>query len=563
MKITIRKKMLTGFISILVLLVMISIVSIISLNSVENKYSAMFDQEVKKMNLATELEITQKDLATAVLEFVMFGSEDSITKMDEEIAIGTEQAKELTALLTDKESIKLLEVLRENTLLLFESNNKIIEEKKNNSPFEQYAAQSTQYNTEVLSVLAQLKDIQETSLEEKRDELEAEQADISLMIIIIAILSIIISIVLTIIISRNISKPVQKITESLEEVSKGNLGIARVVIKNKDEVGAMATSFNKMVVDIKNIINNVQDSSIQLAANAEELTASTEESLAAAQQVSSTAEQQMVTSEQQTSLMGTSAHLLSELNDGVGHIEADNEEMLQATQDVKNLVSKGSSVLSNVASQMDMLNHTFAETTEHMKKMEQHSNEIQVITSLITEISEQTNLLALNAAIEAARAGEYGKGFAVVAEEVRKLAEQSKNSATEITSMVQLIQSASTDAVQAVSTGGEKIEEGLSNTNESLSVFEEIEASVDEVVKKVESVSSSIIQVKARSEKVNENSQEVQSLASIVASSAKETSASSEEQLAVNEEITTNAQYLANLAEKLQAEVSVFKTNSN
>ncbi|WP_026908146.1 methyl-accepting chemotaxis protein [Paucisalibacillus globulus] len=560
MKITIRKKMLFGFISILVLLVIIGTVSIISLNSVGNKYSLMFDQELKKMNLATDLEVTQKDLATAVLEFVMFGSEESITKMDEEIALGTEQAKELIELTTDEESKKLLEVLRENTLLLFESNNKIIDLRKNNLPFEQHAAQSTEYNSEVLSVLSQLKDIQQTSLDDKRSELESAQTGIMLMIAIISTLSIIVSIILTITISRNISKPVQKITESLEEVSKGNLEIAHVNIKNRDEVGTMAVSFNKMVTDIKNIINSVQDSSIQLAANAEELTASTEESLASAQAVSSAAEQQMVSSEKQTHLMNTSVQLMTELNDGVYQIENDNEEMLNATHDVKKLVSKGSSVLSNVATQMDTLNSTFTETTGLMRKMEEHSNEIQMITSLITEISEQTNLLALNAAIEAARAGEYGKGFAVVAEEVRKLAEQSKNSATEIASMVHLIQTASTDAVKAVSTGGERIEEGLLKTNESLSVFNDIEASVVDVVKKVESVSSSIIQVKEKAENVSENAMEVQSLASIVASSANETSASSEEQLAVNEEITSNAQYLANLAEKLQAEVNVFKT---
>ncbi|MBP2243264.1 methyl-accepting chemotaxis protein [Cytobacillus eiseniae] len=556
---TIRKKMLSGYIVILALLVMISIFSILSINYVVDNYSSIIDQEVEKMDLATELEITQKDLATAVLEYVMFGKDDAIARMDEEIETGTNQARKLTELLSDKESKQLLEQLRENTLLLFESNNKIIELKKENLPFEKYAAQSTKYNEEVLSVLSQLKEIQQTSLENERNDLHSTQSNAMWFIIIIAFISIVVSIILATIISRNISKPIQKITVSLEEVSKGNLGIEQVNIRNKDEVGAMATSFNKMITDVRNIINNVQDSSMQLAANAEELTASTEESLASAQVVSSSAEQQMASSEQQTNLMITNVQLMTELNEGVQQIASDNEEMLHATDDMKQLVTKGASVLSNVATQMDTLNGTFTETTELMKKMEKHSHEIQLITSLITEISEQTNLLALNAAIEAARAGEYGKGFAVVADEVRKLAEQSKKSATEIVEMVYIIQSASTDAVKAVSEGGEKIAEGRAKTNESLLVFNDIEVSVEDVVMKVESVSTSIMQMKEKVETVNENAEEVQSLAAIVADSANETSAATEEQLAVNEEISTNAQALANLAEQLQAEVSVFK----
>ena len=134
---------------------------------------------------------------------------------------------------------------------------------------------------------------------------------------------------------------------------------------------------------------------------------------------------------------------MTELLQEVGQISVSNEEMLHATDGVRNLVTKGSAVVLNVATQMDTIHTTFKETTEIMNNMAKHSDEIQNITSMITDISEQTNLLALNAAIEAARAGEYGKGFAVVAEEVRKLAEQSKNSASEIDSMVQVIQSAS------------------------------------------------------------------------------------------------------------------------
>ena len=310
---------------------------------------------------------------------------------------------------------------------------------------------------------------------------------------------------------------------------------------------------------LRQIVSNVRDSSMQLAANAEELSASSEESLASSQMVAKSAEEQMATSEQQVHHMDASVNSMGELSQGIGQISVNNEEMLHAAEDVTKLVKKGSDVVSDVAGQMNTIHTTFKDTTVIMQNMAKHSDEIQAVTALITDISEQTNLLALNAAIEAARAGEYGKGFAVVAEEVRKLAEQSKNSASEIEKMVEMIQTASGDAVKAITVGGDKVEDGLAKTNESLHVFTEIESAVGVVGAKIESVSAAIEQIQAMAESVSEGALEVQRLATHAADGANDTSAATEEQLAANEEITSNAQVLADLAEVLQNNVSHFK----
>ena len=559
MKLTISKKLWFGFSAVLLLLVLISVLSILASSIITDKYQSLLDNNVKKVELVGEIEIIQKDMATAVLEFVMFGKEDAIGKFDEEIINGSAAAKTLIESVKDEKSLKLLEDLRTQTVALFESNNKIISSKKSNQPFEQYASQSTELNDEVLAILAELKQIQIKDMEQTRAELDQYQATSNKFVIIITILSIVIALILSYFISKGIAKPIQRVTAGLEEIANGNLLVEPIKIKNKDEVGVMATTFNKMSSDLQRIVSSVRDSSMQLAANAEELSASSEESLASSQMVAKSAEGQMVASEEQVKHLESSVNSMMELQQGVGQISKSNKEMLQATDGVKNLVTKGSSVVTDVATQMDTIHTTFNETTEIMKNMAKHSDEIQSITALITDISEQTNLLALNAAIEAARAGEYGKGFAVVAEEVRKLAEQSKNSASEIESMVQLIQSASGDALKAITTGGGKVEEGLSKTTESLNVFNEIESGVGEVVFKVESVSAAIEQIQAMAESVTESAQQVQALATNAADGASDTSAATEEQLAANEEISSSAQSLANLAEKLQSEVSHFK----
>ena len=558
MKLTISKKMWFGFSAILLLLVITSITTQIGTANLTDKYKDLLDDDIAKIDLVEEITVIQKDMATAVLEFVMFGGTEAVDKFEAEIEKGSVAARALIEKATDAESVKLMKDLQTETVKLFENNNKIIELKSANKPFEQYAAQSSEINDGVLDILAQLQQIQEDGMAETRVELEEFEASTSTLLTILTILAIVIGILISYFIGKSISKPIQKVTRGLEEISNGNLAVEPIIIKNRDEVGTMAKTFNKMSSDLQQIVSSVRDSSMQLAANAEELSASSEESLASSQMVAKSAEEQMVASEQQEKHMESSMHSMEGLKHGVSEIASSNDQMLQATDSVQTLVTKGSSVVSEVADQMETIHTTFTETTEIMKNMAKHSDEIQNITSLITDISEQTNLLALNAAIEAARAGEYGKGFAVVAEEVRKLAEQSKNSASEIESMVKLIQSASGSAVKAISTGGDKVEQGLSKTTESLAVFHEIETSVVDVVQKVELVSSAIGQIKQMANSVTESVDQVQTIATHAADSASDTSAATEQQLAANEEISANAQSLADLAEQLQNKVSHF-----
>lgn len=559
MKFTIGRKMWIGFLSVLILLILSSGLSIFATVDITNKYKTIIDDDMERVNNVEEIEKIQKAMATSILEFVMFGKESTIENFQGEIEKGSVSARKLIESVSDEKTLALMKDLETKTVALFESNDRIIELRRKNGNFAQYSANSVELNNEILSILDEIKKIQQDHVDQTKADLDAYIKMANTLTIILTISSVIIGGVVSYFISKNISKPIQKMTAGLTEIAAGNLAVKSIKIKNKDEVGEMATAFNKMAADLRNIVSNVRDSSMQLAANAEELSASSEESLASTQMVAKSAEGQMLASEEQMNHMDSSVKSIVELQQGIGQIAKNNEAMLQSTDGVQNLVTKGSSVVSDVASQMDTIHTTFNETTEIMKSMAKHSDEIQSITSLITDISEQTNLLALNAAIEAARAGEYGKGFAVVAEEVRKLAEQSKNSASEIGSMVQLIQSASGEAVKAITTGGAKVEEGLSKTTESIQVFKEIETGVGEVVLKVESVSAAIEQIHAMTESVTESVQQVQNLASIAADGANDTSAATEEQLAANEEITANAQTLADLAETLQAEVSHFK----
>ncbi|WP_419958147.1 methyl-accepting chemotaxis protein [Psychrobacillus psychrotolerans] len=559
MKLTISKKLWGGFTAVLGLLIIASAMSMWTTYDISSKYDSLIDEELEHVSLIEKVELIQKDMSTSVLEYLMFSKLTSVEKLENNYKQVTEITTSLSSDLKDTTSKELVEELQKKSKQLYESNNQIIEIKKKNGMYQKNASESTKLNLEIADVLVELKSNVENRAEQTRDELNTYVGTANIVTLILTILSIVVGVLVSHFISRSIAKPITKVTNGLVEIADGNLTIEPIIIKNKDEVGEMATTFNKMSGDLQRIVSGVRDSSMQLAANAEELTASSEESLASSQMVAKSAEAQMLASDEQVNHMDASMQSMTDLQKGVSQIASSNDEMLKATDGVRSLVTQGSNVVTNVASQMDNIYTTFHETTEIMKNMAKHSDEIQNITSMITDISDQTNLLALNAAIEAARAGEYGKGFAVVAEEVRKLAEQSKNSAAEIAAMVQLIQTASSSAVKAITSGGEKVEEGLAQTTESLNVFHQIETSVDDVVQKVESVTIAISNIQEISSSVTESVQQVQSLATQAADGASDTSAATEQQLAANEEISSNAQFLADLAEKLQNEVSHFK----
>ena len=419
MKLTISKKLWGGFSAVLVLLIIASIMSMWTTYDISSKYDSLIDEEMDRVSLIEKVELIQKEMSTSVLEYLMFSKLTSVEKLEDNYKQVMEITTSLSSDLKGTTSAELVAELQEKSKQLYESNNQIIEIKKKNGMYQKNASESTKLNLEISDVLVELKTNEDNRAVQTREELNNSVTISNIGTLILTVLSVLVGVLVSHFISRSIAKPINKVTNGLAEIADGNLTIEPIIIKNKDEVGEMATTFNKMSSDLQRIVTGVRDSSMQLAANAEELSASSEESLASSQMVAKSAEAQMLASDEQVNQMDASMQSMTDLQKGVSEIASSNDEMLKATDGVRTLVTQGFNVVTNVASQMDNIHTTFHETTEIMKNMAKHSNEIQNITSMITDISDQTNLLALNAAIEAARAGEYGKGFAVVAEEVR------------------------------------------------------------------------------------------------------------------------------------------------
>jgi len=180
------------------------------------------------------------------------------------------------------------------------------------------------------------------------------------------------------------------------------------------------------------------------------------------------------------------------------------------------------------------------------------------MVELITSIAKQTNLLALNAAIESARAGEHGKGFAVVAQEIRLLAEQSSQSAMQITELISKIQRDSDSTVQSFQAGREEIREGIRIVNLAGEAFGHIQSAILRVSDEIQLASSSIEQMNVNTTQVVKSMDAISQMTERSASESQTVTGAVEEQLASMEEFASFVESLSKRAEQLQAQTSKF-----
>jgi methyl-accepting chemotaxis protein len=284
------------------------------------------------------------------------------------------------------------------------------------------------------------------------------------MIFSIAAIAVIVGILLGAFISRGITKPVSRLVDGSESVANGDL-TKDIEIETKDEIGILAKSFGTMVGNLRNLVKEIQSTSMNVSSTSQELASSAEEMNASTQQVSSAIQQISKGAQSQAGQVEDTTKVVKEMSGSVDDVT--NRAVLAAEEAGKSSTSARSgrktveeavtkmeessrSAVREAVVKMEAIQKVVGESAQTIGNLGKRSEEISQIVDVITNITDQTNLLALNAAIEAARAGEQGRGFAVVAEEVKNLAEDSREAADRIANMIKEIQGETVRAVDAM-----------------------------------------------------------------------------------------------------------------
>lgn len=377
--------------------------------------------------------------------------------------------------------------------------------------------------------------------------------------LIILSITLIIGSVIIWLFANHISKPIRMVTDRMSILASGDLTKEEIQVKSKDEVGQLAKSTNIMQSKLKEIIGNISIASEVMSAQSEELTQSTNEVKISSEQVATTMEELASGAETQANSSSDLSMSMAEFATKVDEANGHGESMQTTSQRVLEMTNIGCQLMNGSTKQMATIDQIVKDSVHNVNELNNRSQEISKLVIVIREIADQTNLLALNAAIEAARAGEHGRGFSVVAEEVRKLAEQTALSVTEITDIVKNIQVGFGSVTESLETGYQEVEKGTAQIETTGETFNEISNSVTEMVENINSISLNLSRIQAGSQEMNSAIQEIAAAAEESAAGVEQTSASIQQSNSSMEEVAQSSESLAKLAEELQEVVSQFK----
>lgn len=376
--------------------------------------------------------------------------------------------------------------------------------------------------------------------------------------LIIAIIAVLVGIAVAIVVARAMAQPVVMVKEVAQSLADGDL-TRSIEYSSSDEIGAMAEAMDQAMANLRRLVGQVVETSDQMAASSQELASSAEEVGQASGQVAETINQLAKAADQQAKDSQEMSQVIEGMTQSVKQVALAAQRMADDAGHAVSAAQDGQDLVEKTIAQMNTIRDTVAQTAVAVDGLGERSQQVGSIVEMITTISDQTNLLALNAAIEAARAGEQGRGFAVVAEEVRKLAEQSRDAAKQIAGLIQEIQEETSGAVQAMKQGTSEVAVGVESVAGTGRAFEAIARAVQTMGSQIREVNNAAQELSAGSEQFVKSVESIAAIAQETAAATEEVSASSEEQSASAQQIAASAESLATLSEELQKAVGTFK----
>ncbi len=359
------------------------------------------------------------------------------------------------------------------------------------------------------------------------------------------------------VIIRTITRSLGSMINAAKTMSAGDLR-AKVVSKKKDEIGVLGKAFQKMSDSLRDVLSHIHEKSTSLLASSEELSAVTDENSRATERVSQAAIAVSEGIDKQTAKLVASFDTLEQVSNDIHQIYENTNILTQKAEKAEATADIGQNVVASTQKQMRTIEGKINELSTDITTVNTYVKEIDEILAVITSISEQTNLLALNAAIEAARAGEHGKGFAVVADEVRKLAEQTNHSSSQVRQIITAIQREASKLATSMDTSHSEVTLGLQMFTQTEENFHEMKTFIEEINDQLHDVLEKSKTISANSHQVVGDMKVIEDISLSSKDEVEAMAQATVKQASAMQEIAATAEALEKYAEELQEEVRTF-----
>jgi methyl-accepting chemotaxis protein len=294
---------------------------------------------------------------------------------------------------------------------------------------------------------------------------------------LLGVLAVVLSVAMAVTLDRIIGNPLKEMSTATERIASGDLTVSVAARDRRDEVGTLAQAFRKMVENLREMNREIRDGVSVLGSAASEILATTAQVAVGAVETATAVTQTTTTVEEvrQTSQVSSQkAKYVSDTAQKVAQVSQDGRKAVQATIEGMNRIRE----------QMDSI-------AQSIMQLSEQSQAIGGIIATVNDLAEQSNLLAVNATIEAAKAGEAGRGFAVVAQEVKSLAEQSKQATAQVRGILNDIQRAMSAAVMATEQGSKAVAAGVRQSTETGEVIRMLAESIAEAAQAAAQIAAS------------------------------------------------------------------------